>query len=82
MPMVNGRWTSVTSNGRPQSQRNLAFTYLYYVRRLHNKIGVLLQKNGHIRHDKATVEALEQLLRLLCIFINKPEFSYHDSNPI
>lgn len=77
MPMVNGQWTSIISKGKPQSQKNLANQYRHYVCKFHNKLAVLLQKNGHIRHDKATVEAIEQLLKLICIFVNQPAFCSH-----
>jgi len=80
MPMVNGRWTNIVRGGKPIPQRQLAFDYFYYVRRLHNKLGKLLLKNGHIKHDKQTVETLEQLLRLICTFINKPELCNHTHN--
>ena len=82
MPMVNGRWTNKITREKPQSQRNLAFSYLYYVRRLHNKLGALLQKNAHIKHDKATIEAIDQLLKLICTFVDQPEFYNHTHNPI
>jgi hypothetical protein len=81
MPMVNGRWTSVQKRNKPIQQRQLAFEYFYYVRRIHNKLGVLLQKNGHIKSGIDTIEAIEQLLKLICIFINKPEFCTHIGNP-
>lgn len=80
MPMVNGRWSAI-QRGRPIPQRQISFDYLYYVRRVHNKLVKLLQKNGHIKHDQATVEAIEQLLRLLCVFVDKPELCVHIANP-
>jgi hypothetical protein len=81
MPMVNGRWTAI-QRGRPIPPRQLQFEYFYLIRRVHNKLVKLLQKNGHIKHDSATVEAIEQLLRLICVFVDKSELCVHISNPL
>jgi hypothetical protein len=79
--MLNGRWTNIHRNSKPISQRDLHREYFYLVRRLHNKLGKLLQKNGHIKSDTDTVEKIENLLKLICVFVNKPELCTHTGNP-
>jgi len=64
------------------SARALAFDYVYYTRRLHNKLGILLLKNGHIRSDPQSVDRLEHLLRLIATFIEKPELCVIRANTI